>query len=57
MELRIIFEEILKRLPDMRLAGQPEMLRSNFIGGMKHLPVTYSTGARVNPAPLSGAHA
>ncbi|HUJ64381.1 MAG TPA: cytochrome P450 [Acidimicrobiales bacterium] len=52
MELRVIFREILARLPDMRLAGQPEMLRSNFIGGMKHLPVTYSPGKRVNPAPL-----
>jgi cholest-4-en-3-one 26-monooxygenase len=55
MELRIIFEEILKRFPDMQLAGKPEMLRSNFIGGIKHLPVTYSAGSRVNPAPFAGA--
>jgi hypothetical protein len=28
------------------------MLRSNFIGGVKHMPVTYGAGARRNPAPL-----
>jgi cholest-4-en-3-one 26-monooxygenase len=55
MELRIIFHEILRRFADMRPAGAPEMLRSNFIGGIKHLPVTFSPGKRVNPAPLSGA--
>ncbi len=57
MELRIIFREILDRLPDMRPAGDPVMLRSNFIGGIKHLPMTYSPGTRVNPAPLEGTQA
>jgi cholest-4-en-3-one 26-monooxygenase len=55
MELRVIFREILDRLPDIRPAGEPVMLRSNFIGGIKHLPVTFSPGTRVNPAPLTGA--
>jgi cholest-4-en-3-one 26-monooxygenase len=53
MELREIFREILQRIPDMRLAGEPEMLRSNFIGGMKHLPVAYSPAKRVNPVLIS----
>ena len=30
-----------------------DMLRSNFIGGVKHMPVTYTAGARRNPAPLA----
>lgn len=30
-----------------------DILRSNFIGGVKHMPVTYTAGARKNPAPLS----
>jgi cytochrome P450 len=42
MEIRVMFEEILGRLPDMRLAGEPERLRSNLIAGIKHLPVTYT---------------
>ncbi len=50
MELRLIFEEITRRLPDMQLAGEPDRLRSNFIGGIKHLPVTWTPGKRVLPA-------
>jgi cytochrome P450 len=41
MEMRLMFEEIAARLPDIRLAGEPAYLRSNFIGGIKHLPVRY----------------
>jgi cholest-4-en-3-one 26-monooxygenase len=55
MELRVIFREILDRVADMRPAGEPEMLRSNFIGGIKHLPVRFSPGKRVNPTRLPNA--
>ena len=51
MELKLIFQEILERIPDMKLAGDVEILRSNFIGGVKHMPVTFTPGARKNPAP------
>jgi cholest-4-en-3-one 26-monooxygenase len=37
----------------MQLAGEPDRLRSNFIGGIKHLPVTYPPGKRVLPAGTS----
>lgn len=40
-ELRLIFKEILSRLTDMELTGEPQRLRSNFIGGIKHLPVKW----------------
>ncbi len=46
MELNLIFSEILKRLPDMTAAGETEYLRSNFIGGIKHMPVKYTPSAR-----------
>jgi cholest-4-en-3-one 26-monooxygenase len=46
MELRLIFREIITRLPDMHLDGQVEMLRSNFIGGIKHMPVAWTPGPR-----------
>ncbi len=46
LELEIIFGEVLRRMPDIAAAGPAEMLRSNFIGGVKHLPVTYSPGSR-----------
>ena len=42
LEIQIMFEEILRRLPDMQLAAQPERLRSNFIHGIKRMPVTFT---------------
>ena len=38
-ELKVMFEELFRRFPDIELAGEPERLRSNFINGTKHLPV------------------
>ena len=46
MELYLIFREILERIPDMHLAGEPQMLRSNFIGGIKHMPVAFTPSTR-----------
>jgi cholest-4-en-3-one 26-monooxygenase len=53
MELRLILREVLDRIPDMELAGEPKILRSNFIGGVKHMPVTFTAGRKVNPAPVA----
>ena len=41
MELRLVFDEIIRRMPDMRPNGDTEYLRSNFIGGIKHMPVKF----------------
>lgn len=40
MELKVLFEELLPRLSDARLAGPTERLRSNFICGIKRMPVS-----------------
>ena len=42
LEIRIMFEELLRRLPDIELAGPVSRLRSNFIAGIKHMPVTFT---------------
>jgi cytochrome P450 len=39
MEIRITFEELLRRSVDIELTGAPERLRSNFFNGIKRLPV------------------
>jgi cytochrome P450 len=39
LEVRIVFEELLKRAKDIELTGRPERLRSNFFNGVKRLPV------------------
>ncbi len=41
-ELRVMFEELFRRFPDIELDGPPERLRSNFINGIKHLPVRFT---------------
>jgi cholest-4-en-3-one 26-monooxygenase len=42
LEIRLMVEEILKRLPDIRLDGDVSLLRSYFINGYKHMPVTFT---------------
>jgi len=42
LELRVMVDELLRRLPDMIPAGPPERLRSNLLAGIKHLPVTFT---------------
>jgi cytochrome P450 len=39
-EMRVMFEELFARYPRIELAGKPERLRSNFINGIKRMPVT-----------------
>jgi cholest-4-en-3-one 26-monooxygenase len=42
LELRVMFEELLARLPNLRLVGEAplEMRESNFITGIEQMPVT-----------------
>jgi cytochrome P450 len=39
LEIRVTFEELLPRLANIEVVGPAERLRSNFISGVKHLPV------------------
>ena len=48
-----MFRELAERLPDMLLAGEPQYLRSNFIGGIKHMPVAVHADA-VDEYPADG---
>jgi len=38
-EIKVMFEELFARYPDIQLAGPPVRLRSNFINGIKRMPV------------------
>ena len=42
MEIKVMFSEMLTRVPDMRLVGEPKRLYSTLINGIKHLPVQLS---------------
>jgi cytochrome P450 len=41
LEVKVLFEEFLNRVSSFEV-GEPDRLRSNFISGIKHLPVTVS---------------
>jgi cytochrome P450 len=39
LEIKVLFEELLPRVSSIALNGEVQRLRSNFISGIKHLPV------------------
>lgn len=39
LELRVLLTELVERYERIELAGDPVRLRSNFLNGVKHLPV------------------
>ena len=41
MEIRVLFEELAQRAPRLSRRGPTAPLRSNFIGGIKHLPMAF----------------
>jgi cytochrome P450 len=43
MEIKVLLEELLPRLAGAKLAGRIDRLRSNFINGIKHMPIEIST--------------
>ena len=45
LQLRILFEELLRRFPDIHVSGPIRRLRSNFIYGIKEMPVSYTPEA------------
>jgi cholest-4-en-3-one 26-monooxygenase len=50
MEIRVLLEEMAKRVPKIERVGDAQPLRSNFIAGIKHMPVKYPAGKRVSSA-------
>ncbi len=55
LELRVLFAALVDRMPDIELAGEPRRLRSNFINGIKEMPVRFtpSPAPPAKPQPLS----
>jgi cytochrome P450 len=45
LEIRLLFEELFRRLDDIQLAGDPVWTRDNRLFGLKHLPVRYRPAA------------
>ena len=43
-EITVMFRELFRRLPDLEISGPPQMLASNFIHGIKHMPCAFTPG-------------
>jgi cholest-4-en-3-one 26-monooxygenase len=48
LEMKVMIEEVMRRMPDLEPAGEMQRLRSNFVAGIKHMPV------RFTPTPALG---
>ncbi len=46
LELRVIFEEVIRRMSGLRLAGEVERLPTTWANALVHLPVTFEPGPR-----------
>lgn len=45
-EITLVFRELLRRLPDIHVVGEPQRLRSSFINGIKHMDCVFTPRAR-----------
>jgi len=52
MEIMVMFDRLLDRIPDIRLDGEVQRLLSNFINGTKHIPVAFAPSAPIGGTPL-----
>jgi cytochrome P450 len=43
-EMAVMFRELLTRIPDVHVSGEPRRLQSMFINGIKSLPVSFTPG-------------
>jgi cholest-4-en-3-one 26-monooxygenase len=42
LELKILFEELLRRAPEIELAGKVEFIRDNLVHGIRKMPITFA---------------
>ena len=55
-EIRVMFEELFRWLPDIAMTGEPDYLKSAFIHGIKRMPVEFTPAdvPRLDPLPGHG---
>jgi cytochrome P450 len=41
MEIKALLTELIPRLRSIELAGKPDLTHTTFVGGLKHLPISY----------------
>lgn len=53
VEIDAMLAEVVSRLHDVELAEEPEWLASNFISGIRRMPIRFRAGPKAAPAPGS----
>ena len=48
MEMRIMFDELFMRLPDLELTGEPDIMHSMFFNGVKSMPCAFTPTPRAS---------
>jgi cytochrome P450 len=48
LELKLVFPELLRRLPEMELVGPVTRIRSNWVNGITSLPVSFTPTPRAD---------
>ena len=43
IELRVMFEDLIRRVDKVEITGELDYLRSNFVHGIKRMPVKVTT--------------
>ncbi len=46
LELKVMLRQLLRRLPELELAGEIQRLRSHVVAGIKHMPVRFTPTTR-----------
>lgn len=50
LEIKLMFEQLLARFPNLRVTGPIERYRSNFVSGIRTMPVEYAPAVQVSVA-------
>lgn len=53
-EIRVMFEELFRWLPDLHVTGEPDYLKSAFIHGIKAMPVEFTPADVPRLEPVTG---
>jgi cholest-4-en-3-one 26-monooxygenase len=53
LELRLLFDALATRMPDLALGGEPRCLRPNFLSGIKQMPVCQARGRQIRAGRLA----
>ena len=41
LEMRLFFQQLVPRIAEMEITGEPERIRASFVHGLKHIPIRY----------------